>query len=82
MLGEDANQEMTMSYYMSQGPGSPRKTEGMFQPGRHRDWTTNSSCTSLPHWENPAEPVWGVTKKIPGMDNEQSNKIVSEQQSR
>ncbi|QDZ25586.1 serine/threonine protein kinase [Chloropicon primus] len=84
MVGQNAHEEMTKSYHDSFQPGSPVK-KTLFLDGRHKDWTTNTSCTVEPHWlqGKKAEPVWGVTKKIPGMDNEDdSNKIVSQQQSR
>jgi len=85
MVGEDANQEMTKSYHgKSHGQETPpRKKNSLFLDcDRHKDWASGTLVES--HWmrEKAGEPVWGVTKKIPGMEDEESNKIVSEQQSR
>ena len=51
-------------------------------PERHKDWTSTTSCSDVPHWSKPAEPVWGVSTVIPGMENKESKSIVSHQQSR
>ena len=58
--------------------GSARSPEGV-DDGRHKDWTTFSSCTQEPHWSRTkeAEPVWGVSTVIPG-----STHSASAQQSR
>ena len=80
-IGEDAHEEITRSYHESQGQGSPRRKKevSFLDDGRHKDWTTFSSCTQEPHWSRTkeAEPVWGVSTVIPG-----STHSASEQQSR
>ena len=85
MFEEDANEEMNNSYNTNtSGAQSEKGTNNLWFEGRHKDWTSTTSCTVEPHWSTnkPAEPVWGVSTVAPGMENKQSNSIISQQQSR
>ena len=80
----DKEGENAASNHFFGGSKQHNKTN-LLAAGRHRDWTTASSCSvEPPHWSRSkqAEPVWGVSTSIPGMGNKESNEIVSNQQSR